>query len=575
MLEYQAVIETQGIRIPFVPEIITPRIERPMRNNRYEGGECSALRRALRPGDRVLELGAGVGLCSAVAAAMPGVAQVVTVEANPDLIPLIRETHRLNGITNVEVRNGVVASGAGDGPVRFYIRQDFWASSMEPDSRAWLRSEDLPAFPIGALLAETRPSVLVCDIEGGESGLFDRADLSSLRAVVIELHPKVYGDEGVARVLGVLAAKGLHPVETDTPEGTVRLLERRAGDTAPPPESRMPARSYRDWPISDPRVLVATCMKDEGPFILEWLAWHRALGVTDFIVFSNDCSDGTDRILDRLQDMGEVLHLPNPALVTGRTALQPTALAYAHHLRAFREADFFLSIDVDEFVNVRVGEGRLSDLFAATGPFDALSITEINHGCNGREHFTPGWVTEQFPRHQSESPGRRKARRGVKTIVRLSPLVARARNHRPDFLDGARPPLWLDGSGRLQTSLPGEPAENGIDCRGSYGLVSLEHYALRSLDSYLMKMLRGDVVVPDKRVSRFYWRARNHNEVQTSDLSRLAPAARREHAERFACDAALMALHQAACAAHAERVATLRDDGIYRERREWILANAW
>ena len=81
MLDYDEVIETQGIRVPFVPAIITPKIERPMRNSRYEGGECATLRRVLRPGDRVLELGAGVGLISTVAAQVPGVERVVSVEA--------------------------------------------------------------------------------------------------------------------------------------------------------------------------------------------------------------------------------------------------------------------------------------------------------------------------------------------------------------------------------------------------------------------------------------------------------------------------------------------------------------
>ena len=73
-------------------------------------------------------------------------------------------------------------------------------------------------------------------------------------------------------------------------------------------------------------------MKNEGPFILEWLAWHRAVGVTDVVVFSNDCTDGTDRLLDRLHAMGELVHLPNPATVTGGTAFQPIALAFAERM---------------------------------------------------------------------------------------------------------------------------------------------------------------------------------------------------------------------------------------------------
>ena len=215
MISYEEVIETSGIKVPFVPAIITPKIERPMRNNRYEGGECAALRRILRPGDRVLELGAGVGLLSAVSGGVAGVESVTAIEANPDLIPIIRETHRLNGVTKVDLRNGVIA--ADDGPeIDFYLRADFWASSMEPSSRAYARAVKLPRFGLKQLMLDLRPTVIVCDIEGGEMGLFDGADLSSVRAMVVEFHPKVYGDDGVTRILAILAAKGIHLSHPDT-----------------------------------------------------------------------------------------------------------------------------------------------------------------------------------------------------------------------------------------------------------------------------------------------------------------------------------------------------------------------
>ena len=387
-MKYEEIIQTQGIKIPFDPQIITPKIEKPMRNNRYEGGECTTLRRILREGDRVLELGAGVGLCSTVAGSAPGVEKVIAVEANPDLIPLIAETHKLNDITNVEVLNGVVSNNSNL-TCDFYIRPDFWASSMEPDSRKYIRKERLPSYSIHALIAELNPTVIVCDIEGGELGLFDDADLSNVREMVLELHPKVYGTEGYARITGALAAKGLDLAEDNKEGSSVQLFERKQDKLAPRSGSLMPRRGYKEWPIKSPRVLIATCMKDEGPYILEWLAWHRAIGVTDFVVFTNDCTDGTVELLDKLDDMGQLTHIPNPALATPGASLQPAALKYTHFTRQFREADFMISMDVDEFINVQIGDGKLSDLFEEVGPFDALSMTELNHGCNAIKNSTP------------------------------------------------------------------------------------------------------------------------------------------------------------------------------------------
>ena len=568
---YDEVIDSKGIRVPFVPAIITPRIERPLRSGRYEGGEAAALRAILRAGDRVLELGAGLGVLSTVAAQAAGVECVTAIEANPDLIPIIRETHRLNGVTTVDLRGGVVTAEPG-ADLPFYIRSDFWASSMEPGSRPFVRKADVPRFPLPGLIADLRPTVIVCDIEGGELGLFDGADLSGVRAVVMELHPGVYGAEGQARVIAALARQGLHPAQGNA-DSTVRLFERRPATAAA--TSAHAGHGPRPWPLADPRTLIVTCMKDEGPFILEWLAWHRAIGVTDIVVFTNDCTDGSDRLLDRLDTMGLVTHLPNPAVATGATAFQPIALAFAEHMHATRAADFFISMDVDEFINIHPGQGRLTDLFAATGPFDVLSMSELNHGANRREHYERGWLKDQFPAHQLVKSGVRRSRRGVKSIVQLSPKVERLRNHRPDMRADLGPVTWLDGSGRPLHSLMADRGENGIDTRGTYGLVTLNHFPLRSLDSFLVKMFRGDVVINGRQVSQTYWRMRNRNDQVRVGFAPADADARRFHREVLESDAALMALHDACCAAHEARIADLLTRPEFIARRDWALREKW
>lgn len=210
-LNYEEIIETNGVKIPFVPEVITPKIERPMRNNRYGGGECKALKELLQPGDRVLELGAGVGLMSTVAALSEGVEKVVAVEANPSLIPFISKTYELNGATEVTLINGAISPSRSDA-IDFYLRSDFWASSMEGGPRSYVRKVEVPGLSIHDLIAEHDPTVIVCDIEGGELGLFDEADLKNVRLVVMELHPKVYGLEQEQSICDGLEGHGLGPV---------------------------------------------------------------------------------------------------------------------------------------------------------------------------------------------------------------------------------------------------------------------------------------------------------------------------------------------------------------------------
>ena len=47
--------------------------------------------------------------------------------------------------------------------------------------------------------------------------------------------------------------------------------------------------------------MALSTMKDEGPYVVEWVAHHLAVGFTDVMVYTNDCSDGTDTILKHLE----------------------------------------------------------------------------------------------------------------------------------------------------------------------------------------------------------------------------------------------------------------------------------
>ncbi len=58
-------------------------------------------------------------------------------------------------------------------------------------------------------------------------------------------------------------------------------------------------------------ITAVLCVRNEAAFLLDWLAWHRSVGVTDFVVVSNECEDGTDTMLDRLAALGWLTHIRN------------------------------------------------------------------------------------------------------------------------------------------------------------------------------------------------------------------------------------------------------------------------
>ncbi len=64
--------------------------------------------------------------------------------------------------------------------------------------------------------------------------------------------------------------------------------------------------------MSPSRHVLLSSMKDEGPFILEFVAHHLVLGFDAIHIASNDCSDGTDLLLDALAAGGAITHTRNP-----------------------------------------------------------------------------------------------------------------------------------------------------------------------------------------------------------------------------------------------------------------------
>jgi FkbM family methyltransferase len=193
------VINYEGIRLPLAADQCSAAMIDELYRERYEEDEAAIVRAILSAGDTVLELGAGIGFISAVCAKLG--ATVHCLEANPHLIAIAERTFQLNRV-KPDLRHAAVAPW--NGTIQLFLGEEFWTSStlLEADVAAW--AIEVPAVRLDDLLAEIRPSVLICDVEGAEAQLFDDADLSSVRNVVVEVHPKLIGWNGVRRLIQTL-----------------------------------------------------------------------------------------------------------------------------------------------------------------------------------------------------------------------------------------------------------------------------------------------------------------------------------------------------------------------------------
>ncbi|MFW8637228.1 FkbM family methyltransferase [Cribrihabitans pelagius] len=197
-----------GVKFPLDTAVLPRRIRTLLREGKYEAKEATALRKLVRKGDVVMELGGGIGYMSTLAATQTPAGAVHAFEANPGLIPYIRRVHQMNGADTAQVHHGVL--GAEAGKTAFYVRENLLASSLTPDEDgSAAEAVQVPILDMNAEIARIRPTVLVCDIEGAEADLLPQMDLSGLRAAVIETHPQWIGKDGIRKVFACLDAAGL------------------------------------------------------------------------------------------------------------------------------------------------------------------------------------------------------------------------------------------------------------------------------------------------------------------------------------------------------------------------------
>lgn len=309
---------------------------------------------------------------------------------------------------------------------------------------------------------------------------------------------------------------------------------------------------------------VVTCVKNEGPFLLEWIAHCRGIGVSDFVIFSNDCDDHSSEILDRLDEMGIVRHLPNPTMFLQNGQHHRTALAYAPFHKEFRRADYIVIIDCDEFIVSKTGDGTLQALVESLDEPDVISLSELNYGFGGNLAFQDGLVTQQFRRSRDKVPPPKKARRGVKSITRNTGRIREFANHRPIVQpEAADDVTWYDGSGERMAPQFIRDYQRGIDCTGRYGTAWVNHYTLRSGESMLAKFERGDAV-RQKRMSDQYFRKRDGHEAEYSDIDAYRKTTQAE-LDKLRSDEQLKTLHEKSVQAHKAKIESLKSNPAFRD----------
>ena len=311
------------------------------------------------------------------------------------------------------------------------------------------------------------------------------------------------------------------------------------------------------------RILAVLTVRNEGAFLLEWLAHHRAVGFTDFLVFSNDCDDGSDTMLDRLAALGQITHIRNAGPYPEGPQWAALKQASTHPL--FTAADWAMVLDIDEFVNIHVGARRIADLLAALPDATAIPLTWRMFGNAGVIPFTDTPIRHSFT-HAAPAVLHWPWRASLfKTLFKLDGTYAKFGVHRPRSPDEARlkDQHWFDGSGRALP--PAYHKGRVISLLGSdnFRLAQLNHYALGAMQSYLVKCDRGRANREASAFDMGYWVERNFSDTEDKTILSL-DAFVQPLIDHLKSDPELLALHQSAVAWRHKRFAALMAEEPWR-----------
>lgn len=194
---------------------LNDRLRGRLRDGGYEHFERDLARAHIRPGDRVLDLGSGAGLVAIVAARIVGPENVTTVEANPEMHDALRRNLRENAGTELRmIKGAVVGDDYPEKTVTLNLRGAFWAASLDaPKGGNGARSVQVPAKKFRQLVRARDANVLTMDVEGAEDALLSRPLPETIRLLIIELHPGLYGDARRNELLRLLEGQGFRNLQ--------------------------------------------------------------------------------------------------------------------------------------------------------------------------------------------------------------------------------------------------------------------------------------------------------------------------------------------------------------------------
>jgi hypothetical protein len=258
-------------------------------------------------------------------------------------------------------------------------------------------------------------------------------------------------------------------------------------------------------------------VKNEGPYILEWVAWCRLVGFDRIFIAQNDSDDGTIELLECLHQFGVITYLDN-SFERPQGGPPPSHQARAYRLflemAKSERIDWAMAIDIDEFVFVHSDGENIAQIKGLID--DDLEELRLNWrflSDADERRFVDALVTTRF-RYTKPLGNIAKFPTPVKTLFSVDNALHLGPHFPSEY--ASEPKDIRNGSGLSVQSRERVSITDPDACRFGY----VAHYRTKDLESFLMKAKRGIPNVNAKEVyDRDYWQIANTANVYIEDLA--------------------------------------------------------
>ncbi len=160
---------------------------------------------------------------------------------------------------------------------------------------------------------------------------------------------------------------------------------------------QMPNYVMRNAVKPTKQICVVTTARNEGPYLLEFIAWYRALGIKDIFIYSNDNMDGSQELLEALAYNNLIYYIKNDVY---SMSPQRKALAHAYLLNhSIQKFEYCINCDIDEFLFFSTEKyNTIYDFikFHQTLNSDQIAINWVQMSSCGSFFYSPEPLLKRF-----------------------------------------------------------------------------------------------------------------------------------------------------------------------------------